>query len=442
MTSGSSSENQAGRNPDEGDLEAAEQLSPNFFLGEADGGRLADNIMHFARVLRKAGLPVGPGKVLEAVKAVTAVGVASRKDFYWTLHAVFVNRRDQREVFDQAFHFFWRNPNLLEKMMGMLLPSTKMDEGAPPKDEMSRRVADALQGEQPGDEEDEAGEQDEDEEEFEIDATLTFSTEEVLSAKDFEKMSSAELAEARAAIQKLTLPIRQVANRRFQRHPNGRRIDMRATLREAARFGGDLAVIKRRKRTRRPPPVVVLCDISGSMDRYARMLLHFMHALTNDRDRVHTFLFGTRLTNITRYLRYKDPDAAVDTISEAVEDWSGGTRIGHALHEFNKNWSRRVLGQGAVVILITDGLDREGAEGVAEEMERLHKSCRRLIWLNPLLRYDAYEPRAAGARAMMPHVDEFRAVHNLSSLGELAEALGKDASMSRREMARWRAAAA
>lgn len=425
----------------EGDLETVDQLvAPNFFLGEADGGRLADNIMHFARVLRRAGLPVGPGKVLEAVKAVSAVGVSSRKDFYWTLHAVFVNRRDQRDVFDQAFHFFWRNPNLLEKMMGMLLPSTKMEEGAPPKDEMSRRVADALAGDKPGDEQDEAGEPDE--ELIEMDATLTFSRDEVLSEKDFEKMSSAELAEARSAIQKLTLPIRQVPNRRFQPHPQGRRVDMRATLREAARFGGDLAALKRRKRTRRPPPLVVLCDISGSMDRYARMLLHFMHALTNDRDRVHTFLFGTRLTNITRYLRYKDPDAAVDTISEAVEDWSGGTRIGHALHDFNGNWSRRVLGQGAVVILITDGLDREGADGVAEEMERLHKSCRRLIWLNPLLRYDAYEPRAAGARAMMPHVDEFRAVHNLGSLAELAEALGTDASLSRREMARWRAAAA
>ncbi len=416
-------------------------LSPNLFLGQADGGRLADNIVHFARVLRRAGLPVGPGKVLEATKAVSAVGVASRDDFYWTLHAVFVNRRDQREIFNQAFHFFWRNPNLLERMMSMILPPSVADPDAQgAKDEMSKRVAEALAGDTPGAQDDTPGESDE--EALEFDATLTFSRQEILSEKDFEKMSTAELAEARAAIRKLMLPLRRVPTRRFRPHPAGRRVDMRATLKQAARAGGDMTALKRRKRLRRPPPLVVLCDISGSMDRYARMLLHFMHALTNDRDRVHTFLFGTRLTNITRYLRYKDPDAALDAISEAVEDWSGGTRIGHALEVFNKDWSRRVLGQGAVVLTITDGLDREGAEGVSEQMERLHKSCRRLIWLNPLLRYDAYEPKAAGARAMMPHVDEFRAVHNLESLGELAAALGAETGMSRAEMARWRRAAA
>lgn len=423
-----------------GAVNTNELLAPNLFLGQADGGKLADNIVHFARVLRRAGLPVGPGKVVEATQAVSAVGVTSRDDFYWTLHAVFVNRRDQRDIFNQAFHFFWRNPNLLEKMMGMLLPSVGSDEVAPAKDDMSRRVAEALSGDKSGSEDDEPGDLDEDALEF--DATLTFSRQEVLSAKDFEKMSNAELAEARSAIRKLTLPLRKVATRRFRPNPSGRRVDMRATLQKSVRSGGDLTELKRRKRLRRTPPLVVLCDISGSMDRYARMLLHFMHALTNDRDRVHTFLFGTRLTNITRYLRYKDPDAALDAISEAVEDWSGGTRIGHALHHFNKLWSRRVLSQGAVVLMITDGLDRDGAEGVADEMDRLHKSCKRLIWLNPLLRYDAYEPKAAGARAMMPHVDEFRAVHNLESLGELASALGNDGSIDRAGMARWRRAAA
>ncbi|MDJ0683153.1 MAG: VWA domain-containing protein [Alphaproteobacteria bacterium] len=408
----------------------------------AEGGRMAENIMHFARVLRQAGLPVGPGKVLQALNAVEAVGLGSRKDFYWALHAVFVNRRDQREIFDQAFHFFWRNPNLLEKMMGMLLPTLTQEEdpAPPPKEEMSRRVAEALAGEKQGEEEDQAGEADE--EALEFDATLTFSREEILSDKDFEKMSSAELEQARAAIRRLTLPLRQLPTRRFQPHPAGRRVDMRATLRQAARSGGDLSMLKRRKRRRRPPPLVLMCDISGSMDRYARMLLHFMHALTNDRDRVHTFLFGTRLTNITRYLRYKDPDAAIDMVSQGVDDWSGGTRIGASLHDFNRDWSRRVLGQGAVCILITDGLDREGAQGVAEEMERLHKSCRRLIWLNPLLRYEAYEPKAAGARAIIRHVDEFRAVHNLSSLHQLAAALGQESAADKAQMAKWRRLAA
>ncbi|WP_259779959.1 vWA domain-containing protein [Aestuariispira ectoiniformans] len=414
--------------------------APNLILGEADGGRLADNIMHFGRVLRRAGLPVGPGKILDAINAVTTVGVTSREDFYWALHAVFVNRRDQREVFDQAFHVFWRNPNLLEKMLSVLLPSFKGDEVTQQESTLSRRVAEAMAQEQS--KEGEGSESAEQEEELELDATLTFSGREVLNNKDFEKMTTQELAEARDSIKRLLLPLGKVKTRRFERHSTGPKLDMHATMRASVRRGGDMILMRRKRPRQIPPPLVILCDISGSMDRYARMLLHFMHALTNDRDRVHTFLFGTRLTNITRYLRYKDPDDAIDRVTEAVEDWSGGTRIGQTLHDFNKNWSRRVLGQGAVVLLITDGLDRDGAAGLSDEMARLHRSCRRLIWLNPLLRYDQYSPKSLGARAMMRHVDEFRPIHNLESLSQLADALKHDHGMSRQDMARWKEMAA
>jgi uncharacterized protein with von Willebrand factor type A (vWA) domain len=169
----------------------------------------------------------------------------------------------------------------------------------------------------------------------------------------------------------------------------------------------------------------VLCDISGSMNRYSRMFLHFLHALTNDRDRVHTFVFGTRLTNITRYLRHRDVDVALSGVAQAVADWSGGTRIGTCLKEFNLRWSRRVLGQNAVVLLISDGLDRDLGEDLTEAMERLHKSCRKLIWLNPLLRYEGFEPRAAGVRAMLPNVDAFLPAHNINSLIGLARALSE-----------------
>jgi len=199
--------------------------------------------------------------------------------------------------------------------------------------------------------------------------------------------------------------------------------------------------MKRKRRTRHPP-LVIICDISGSMERYSRMMLHFMHAITNDRDRVHTFLFGTRLTNVTRYLRYKDVDAALEKVGEAVVDWSGGTRIGHSVHEFNQNWSRRVLTQGAVTVLISDGLDRDEGTGLAKEMERLHKSCRRLIWLNPLLRYEGFEPKSVGIRAILPHVDEFRTIHNLDSMRDLTRVLGADAPRNLESMARWRSAAA
>ncbi|MEM7651961.1 MAG: VWA domain-containing protein, partial [Pseudomonadota bacterium] len=264
------------------------------------GGQIADNIMHFGRVLRRAGLPVGPGHVLEALKAVTAIGPGNRDDFYWALHAVFVNRQDQRELFDQAFHIFWRNPQLLERAMAMLLPTIdKPPDPSDQQEEMSRRLADAMgnQGDPPPAQE---------EEETEIDATLTWSDREILQSMDFEKMSSDEMAAAQAALARLKLPLGKVKTRRFRPSRAPVQTDMRNTLRNALRGGSGFIDLQHKRHRTRPPPFVILCDISGSMSNYARMLLHFLHALTNDRDRVHTFLFGTRLTNVTRYLRGRD----------------------------------------------------------------------------------------------------------------------------------------
>lgn len=392
-------------------------------------GGLAINLMHFARALRAAGLPVGPGKLLQAVEAVEAVGIGNRTDFYWALHAVFVNRRDQREVFDQAFHVFWRNPDILKRMMGLMLPTIRT-ESPDTQDPMSRRVADALRGTAPEAEGPEKSE-------IEVDASFTVSAQERLQEKDFEKMSAAEMAEAKRMLARIALPVAEVTTRRHRPDPRGTRVDPRATLRRMLRSGGDLADLARRSRRTRPPPLVVLCDISGSMTRYSRMLLHFMHAVSNDRDRVHSFVFGTRLTNITRHLRHKDVDVALDAVSAAVADWSGGTRIGTALHAFNRTWARRVLGQGAVVLLITDGLDRDAGEGLAVEAERLHKSCRRLVWLNPLLRWEGFAPKSSGIRALLPHVDDFRPVHNLNSLAGLADALNRDGPRRAESLRKW-----
>ncbi len=378
-------------------------------------GRLLANLMHFGRTLRAAGLPVGPGKVIDAVSAVQAVGITDRRDFYWTLHAVFVNRPDQRLIFDQAFHVFWRNPELLKKMLALVLPQVNVDLPKEPGEEMARRLAEALN---PNPETRET-----EETEIEFDAAMTFSDREQLRGMDFEKMSLDELARAKAAIARLRLPITDIPTRRYTRDPRGARADMRATMRAALRSGG-MIELKRKSPRRRPPPLVVLCDISGSMSRYSRVFLHFMHSITNDRDRVFTFVFGTRLTNITRYLRYRDVDLALDRVAEVVADWSGGTRIGQCVGEFNRLWSRRLLGQGAVVLLITDGLDRDAGTGLAHEMDRLHRSCRQLIWLNPLLRYEGFEPRSLGMKAMLPYVDEFRPVHNLGSLETLIEVIG------------------
>ncbi|OUR77287.1 VWA domain-containing protein [Alphaproteobacteria bacterium 46_93_T64] len=384
----------------------------------SDNGALVENIMHFARTLRKAGLPVGPGRVIEAIKAVQCAGLERRDDFYWTLHSVFVNRHDQWPLFDQAFHIFWKNPDILKKMMDMMLPTTFLDKVASDQEEISKRLAQALApSEAPGDQDDDGSE------EIEINAELNTSSKELLQNKDFEDMSVEELEMAKKAMKHLKLPIREVKTRRLRANMRTGKVDMRRTLRAAQRTGGAIIPLRFKSQVKRHPPLVVLCDISGSMSQYSRMLLHFLHALTNDRDRVHTFLFGTRLTNITRYMRYRDVDEALDAVSEKVEDWSGGTRIGTTLTEFNKNWSRRVLGQGAVVLFISDGLDRDEGDELGIEMDRLHKSCRQLIWLNPLLRYEGFEPKARGIKAILPHVDIFRTVHNLQSLQELSTLL-------------------
>lgn len=381
----------------------------------SDSGRIATNILAFARLLRSAGLPVGTGRVLDAIAAVQTLGIGLRDDFYWCMFALFVSRAEQRELFDQAFHIFWRNPRIMERLLGSMLPALRID-AEPELEEMSRRLADAL-----GNHTSQVPTQDESDT-FELDAAFTFSSREVLQTMDFEQMSAAELRAAKQAIAKLRLPIMDVLTRRFDRAEQGTSIDMRATLRASLRAGVAIP-LKYRTPRRRHPPLVVLCDISGSMQRYSRMFLHFMHAVTNDRDRVHTFVFATHLTNISRHLRHRDVDLALDNVSGAVTDWAGGTRIGACLREFNNQWSRRVLGQGAVTLIISDGLDRDEASGLRTQMERLAKSSRRLIWLNPLLRYEGFEAKAQGIKAMLPYVDDFRSAHSLASLTELADVL-------------------
>ncbi|TPI15373.1 VWA domain-containing protein [Mesorhizobium sp. B4-1-3] len=380
-------------------------------------GRIADNIVYFARALRKAGMRVGPASVKDAIEAVLAAGIGSRDDFYWTLHAVLVSRHEDHPVFDEAFRLFWKSRELIEKLLAMFSPVAPDNAEKQKPRAAENRVSQAMfEGHRKNQPAREAPE-------IEVDARMTFSGNEVLRGKDFAQMDAGEMAEAKKAIMALRLPFDLVRTRRFKADAQGRRIDPRAMMRSAARTGGALILPKFRSQREVHPPLVVLADISGSMSQYTRIFLHFLHALTEKRGRVHAFVFGTRLTNLTRQMRHRDPDEALAECSAAVKDWSGGTRIGDTLAEFNRLWSRRVLGQGAVVLLITDGLERDDVTSLSHEMERLHKSCRRLIWLNPLLRFDRFEARARGVMAMLPYVDEFRAVHNLDALADLCASL-------------------
>ena len=391
---------------------------------------LAANVMHFARLLRGAGLRLGPDRVVDCVQALQLSGCNRREDWYWTMSAVFLSKEEQRPIFDQAFRIFWRDPKLVEKMMNALLPKTYGRAGKP-EQEQSQRLSDALFDQK-------KAEQELKEQEIGMDARLTFSTREVLQRMDFDTMSAAELAEAKKMLRGLRLPLPMIRTRRHELNARGKRINLRATLRESLRDGGNVIPLVREAPTRIHPPLVVLCDISGSMNPYARMFLHFLHAITNDRDRVSVFVFGTRLTNITRQLRHRDVDVAMARVADAIKDWSGGTRIGWSLREFNWRWGRRVLGQNACLLLVSDGLDREAGEGLSEEMQRLHKSCKQLIWLNPLLRYDKFEARPAGVRAMLPHVDRFLPVHNLKSLIDLSRALTESGPRAALEKRAWK----
>ena len=395
-------------------------------------GRLAENVMHFARLLRAAGLRIGPDRVVDCVKALEIAGAEQfplrREDWYWTMSAVLLSRQEQRPIFDQAFRIFWRDPKLAEKMMQLMLPQAH-GRAPKPEQQQSQRLTDALFAQK---------KEESPSEKLELEARLTFSSREVLQRMDFDTMSAAELAQVKKLIAGMRLPLPVVRTRRFRPHRAGSRIDLRASLRESLREGGDIIPLVRAAPRELHPPLVVLCDISGSMNPYSRMFLHFLHAITNDRDRVSVFVFGTRLTNITRQLRHRDVDVAMAKVADAIKDWSGGTRIGGSLREFNFRWARRTLGQNACVLLVSDGLDREAGEGLAAEMERLAKSCRYLVWLNPLLRYAKFEARPAGVRAMLPHVDLFLPVHNLASLIDLTKTLSGPMTRMNQENRAWK----
>ena len=373
-------------------------------------GLIADNVVGFARALRAAGIPLGPGAVIDAMNALQLIDIGNRADVYATLESVFVKRHEHVLIFAQAFHLFFRAAEEWKHMLDSVPLPDHARKKPPPA---SRRVQEALtqpsMSEQP--------------QVQEQDLKLSVSDKEILQKKDFAQMSAAEIAEVTRAIAKMKLPQAELETRRYRPDSRGLRLDMRRTLRASLRTSGEIIDIRKLGRIEKPAPIVALLDISGSMSEYTRLFLHFLHAITDARKRVSVFLFGTRLTNVTRALRQRDPDEALARCSSSVEDWAGGTRIATSLHTFNKLWARRVLGQGAIVLLISDGLEREADARLAFEMDRLHRSCRRLIWLNPLLRFSGFEAKAQGIKMMLPHVDEFRPVHNLASIEGLIAAL-------------------
>jgi hypothetical protein len=378
---------------------------------------LADNVVHFARVLRNAGVPVGPDRVLAALAAIEAVGLGRRDDVHAALSAVMLDRHEQQPLFDDVFAAFWRDPKLLEKLMAELLPKIS-GRGDREKKRRPNRLADALA---PGPAADAPQAPPRPHEQVEFETSFTFSDRERLQRADFESMTTAEFELAKKLAEEVPLPFAPVRRRRHAASARGR-IDLRATMLAMARQPETLVPRFSRPRSELPT-IVVLLDVSGSMDRYARLMLHYVHGLTRRYLKVHTLTFGTRLTNITRALRHRDPDHALELASAQVQDWKGGTRIAACLDDFNRHWARRLLGANAALLFVSDGLDRDEHGELTRAAQQLRLFAREIVWLNPLLRFDRFEPRAGGVRALLPYVDRFLPVHNLASLADLATAL-------------------
>jgi uncharacterized protein with von Willebrand factor type A (vWA) domain len=392
----------------------------------APGGQLLGHLLRFGQLLRLMGVDVSTRQILDLVTALEFISISERPDFYCASRALLVNRREDYLVFDQAFSLFWR------------VESEKQEDGIPGRDEKSRRLRlpsqqaiqdsssedrgdDDWNGTMPGDEEPGEGQPD---------AMMIYSPDEVLRQKDFGEMSWEEIQEAKKAMASLEWRLGERRTRRSRPRHKGR-LHLRRVIRDNLRHGGEPLTLAFRQRVSRPRSLVVMCDISGSMERYSRMLLHFVHALTHGLvdTTVEAFVFGTRLTRITRHLRCKDVDESMDELGEVVHDWSGGTRIGEALKTFNFQWARRVLGRGAVVLIISDGWDRGEPELLTTEIARLQRSAHRLIWLNPLLGSKEYEPVQRGMAVALPYVDDFLPVHNLNSLMKLADVLSSVATL-------------
>jgi uncharacterized protein with von Willebrand factor type A (vWA) domain len=399
-------------------------------MAEENVSRLGENILYFCRTLRRAGLPIGPGQVIDASIAVLQSGIERRDDFYFALRSVLATDPTQFRLFDQAFHIYFKNPRLLERMMGLLLPTLRRTRTDDDDNEAVRRLVEALGDEQVVDEE-----RDNDDVVVEIDQSDSYSRRELLRHKDFEQMSLGEQNEAKRLLRDGVDVIRDRPTRRFRPDNYGHRYDLRQSIRMMLRTNGQMVGLARKKRRMRPPSLVLICDISGSMSRYSRPFLHFAHALSTRGQTVHSFVFGTRLTNISHRLVDRDVDRALGKVAADVRDWDGGTRIADCLKRFNIEWGRRVLSGRSIVVLLSDGLERDSVSDLEFQTARLQRSCDQLIWMNPMLRFDEFEPKASGIKAMLPYVDLFLPAHNIVSLAQLGEILSQPKRLSGRRSA-------
>lgn len=378
---------------------------------DTSSGNLLHNIVLFARILRNAGVEVTAPQVHDFAHALKLIDVGKRQQVKDAARSLFVRRREDITTFDRAFDLFWRrrsyDPAAREAAKAWGSPIRKPHQPTPFFQVPELRQAGA--DENPG---------------RKIERVQTFSPLEILRQKDFGAFTRQEIEEAKRLMREMPWQLEERETRRRERG-GGEFLDLRTTIRQNLKYGGEILELARKQTKRKPRQIVVLCDISGSMENYSRLLLQFLHALRGSYENVESFVFSTRLTRITRQLETRDVELALREVANTVLDWSGGTRIGEALKTFNFIWGRRVLRPGAIVLIISDGWDRGEPELTTREMSRLKRNAFRVIWLNPLLAMPGYEPLTRGLQAALPFVDDFLPVHNLASLEDLGRRLNQ-----------------
>ena len=398
------------------------KISDNSQLNE-NSSKLVDNILFFSRILRSTGIPIATNQVINSINAISSIGISNRHNFYYTLKTCLINDQHHFYIFDQAFKILFKQTEVLQKNNNELLENfgEQKNENEKFSNNTSNRIIDALFPKLEKLKKNQLLSQDE----IPVNNKISYSSNEKLSHQDFETMSTAEIVNAKVAISKFSIESKKIKSRRLIPNNLGKYIDPKRTFIKNIKNGSSSIVLNYKSNKLETSPLIILCDISGSMSSYSRMFLHFMHVIMDKRRNVSTFLFGTRLTNISKYLKNHDIDLALESVSKKVVDWSGGTRIGECIRDYNKNWSKRVQNGNSTVLIITDGLDRGSSHNLEKEMQRLNKTCYKIIWLNPLLRYEKYKALASGAAAMLPHINEMKKIHNLNSMKELAESLNK-----------------
>lgn len=386
-------------------------------LGDSRTGKLADNLAAFARSLRRAGVRVDSARIALSTQAALAVGLANQDDLSAALEAVLVSREQDRMVFRELFEAFFRNPNMAHKLLSQLLPSA---EGKAEPSKRRPRVREALSPQQAFGKQ--AGPKQEDQK-VDFDAAMTASDAQRLKHADFNALSATEYRLVERLARDIRMPLPTFASRRNQQGVRGAALHWAGVLRQGVRTGGEPMVLPRLSPKRQPLPLLVLVDVSGSMERYARLLLAFLHAATRRHPRRDVFAFGTQLTDLTPAFRLADTDAMLAHASALIEDFAGGTQLGASLAQLRAQHARKLVGRRTMVLVITDGLDTGTPSALAQELLWLKRHSRRLLWLNPLLRFEGYAPLAQGAAELHRAADAMLAVHNLSSLEQLATSL-------------------